>query len=149
VVMLGMILCLGACVNGVSARLDPRHKTHNVTFFVHEAINTGDDANAFIVAGPGGNTSALQKGSIVVVDEGIFASADPNSKQLGKWQGMYSVDGGHKYRVAITVTIDQPGDLVECTYEVSTVHHHSIPSSSLDCLVIKNLQLVRSERYLT
>ncbi|KAG0570468.1 hypothetical protein M758_6G158800 [Ceratodon purpureus] len=117
VVMLGLILCLGAC-NGVSARLNPRHKTHNVTFYVQEAINTGDDATAFIVGGPDGNTSALQLGAVIVVDNAIFATADPKSKQLGKFQGLYVVDGGHKYRAEITVTIDQPGDLIECTYEI-------------------------------
>lgn len=117
VVMMGMILCLGACT-GVSARHEPHPKTHNVTFFVHDRINTGSDDTVVIVGGPGGNTSALQLGALLVVDGAITATADPASKALGKFQGLYIVDGGTKYRAEVTVTIDQPGDLIECTYEI-------------------------------
>jgi hypothetical protein len=114
-VMVGILLCLSSAA---SARLDPRHKTHNVTFYVHEAIETGADATARIVAGPGGNLSALQLGALVVVDNVITATADPASKALGKFQGLYILDGGQKYRAEVTVIIDQPGDLIECTYEI-------------------------------
>jgi hypothetical protein len=89
-----------------------------VTFYVHEAIETGADATARIVAGPGGNLSALQLGALVVVDNVITATADPASKALGKFQGLYILDGGQKYRAEVTVIIDQPGDLIECTYKI-------------------------------
>ncbi|KAG0564441.1 hypothetical protein M758_8G107200 [Ceratodon purpureus] len=100
------------------ARLNPKHKTHNVTFYAHEAIETGDDATARIVAGPGGNISALQFGALVVVNNIITETADPNSLALGKLQGLYTLDGSKKYRAEVTIIIDQPGDLVETTYEV-------------------------------
>jgi len=110
---------IAVLVGGASARLDPRHKTHNVTFYAHEAIETGADATARIVAGPGGNTSALQFGALVVVDDPISYSPEPGSFVIGKMQGLYVLDGGQKYRAQLTIIIDQPGDLVETTYEVS------------------------------
>lgn len=116
---IAVLMVMAIAVSGASAHLEPRHKTHNVTFFAHEAINTGDDATAVIVAGPGGNTSYLQFGALVVVNNLITETADPNSAQLGKLQGLYVLDGSRKYRAQVTVIIDQPGDLVETTYEVS------------------------------
>ena len=116
---IAVLMVMAMAVSGANAHLEPRHKTHNVTFFAHEAINTGDDATAVIVAGPGGNTSYLQFGALVVVNNVITETADPNSAQLGKLQGLYVLDGSRKYRAQVTVIIDQPGDLVETTYEVS------------------------------
>ena len=116
---IAVLMVMAMAVSGASAHLDPRHKTHNVTFYAHEAIMTGDDATAVIVAGPGGNTSYLQFGALVVVNNLITETADPNSAQLGKLQGLYVLDGSTKYRAEVTVIIDQPGDLVETTYEVS------------------------------
>jgi hypothetical protein len=113
--MVGIFLCLSSAA---SARLDLRHKTHNVPFYVHEAIETGADATARIVARLGGNLSTLQLGALVVVDNVMTATADPASKALGKFQGLYILDGGQKYRAEVTVIIDQPGDLIECTYEI-------------------------------
>jgi len=114
-----VVLVFVVLMSGASARLDPRHKTHNVTFYAHEAIETGVDATARIVAGPGGNLSALQFGAVVVVDDPITATADPKSAPLGKMQGLYVLDGGQKFRVQVSVIIDQPGDLVETTYEIA------------------------------
>jgi hypothetical protein len=114
-----LVLCMAA--SGAAAGrqlLEDKHATHNVTFFVHEAINTGSDATGYIVAGPGGDTSELQLGALVVVDNIITETASPKSKQLGKFQGLYVLDGGVKYRAQVTVIIDQPGDLIETTYEV-------------------------------
>ena len=116
---IAVLMVMAMAVAGASAHKDPKHKTHNVTFYAHEAINTGDDATAVIVAGPGGNTSYLQFGALVVVDDIITETADPNSAPLGKLQGLYVLDGSTKYRAQVTVIIDQPGDLVETTYEVS------------------------------
>jgi hypothetical protein len=116
-----LVLCMAA--SGVAAArqvIDHKHATHNVTFFVHEAINTGADATGFIVAGPGGETSVLKQGSLVVVDNIITETANPKSKQLGKFQGLYVLDGSQKYRAQVTVIIDQPGDLIETTYEVKS-----------------------------
>jgi hypothetical protein len=114
-----LVLCMAA--SGAAAGrqlLEDKHATHNVTFFVHEAINTGSDATGYIVAGPGGDTSELQLGALVVVDNIITETASPKSKQLGKFQGLYVLDGGQKYRAQVTVIIDQPGDLIETTYEI-------------------------------
>jgi len=124
------VLVFVVLMSGASARQDPnyKHKTHNVTFYAHEAIETGVDATARIVAGPGGNLSALQFGAVVVVDDPITATADPKSAPLGKMQGLYVLDGGQKFRVQVSVIIDQPGDLVETTYEVRTLlssDHHA------------------------
>ncbi|KAH8963536.1 hypothetical protein BDL97_04G017300 [Sphagnum fallax] len=100
------------CLSRVSA-----HKTHNVTFYVHDSILV-PNAKALIVAGPGGDLTKLQKGAILVVDTVITKTADPNSASLGKFEGQYIVDGGIKYRIQATVIIDFPGDLVETTYEI-------------------------------
>jgi hypothetical protein len=100
------------CISLVSA-----HKTHNVTFYVHDSILV-PNANALIVAGPGGDLTKLQKGAILVTDTVITKTADPNSASLGKFEGQYIVDGGIKYRIQATVIIDFPGDLVETTYEI-------------------------------
>jgi hypothetical protein len=116
---IAVLMIMAMAVSGASAHLEPRHKTHNVTFYAHEAINTGDDATGVIVAGPGGNTSYLQFGALVVVNNIITETVDPNSAPLGKLQGLYVLDGSKKYRAQVTVIIDQPGDLVETTYEVS------------------------------
>jgi hypothetical protein len=60
----------------------------------------------------------LQKGVIIVVDTVITATADPNSTPLGKFEGLYILDGGVKYRIEATIIIDFPLDLVESTFEV-------------------------------
>jgi hypothetical protein len=52
-----------------------------------------------VVAGPGGDLTKLQQGVIVVVDNVITQTADPNSKPLGKFQAQYVLDGSIKYRV--------------------------------------------------
>ena len=117
-----LVLCMaGSGVTAGRQLLEHRH-THNVTFFVHEAINTGADATAYIVAGRGGDTSDLKQGALVVVDNIITETASPKSKQLGKFQGLYVLDGGQKYRAQVTVIIDQPGDLIETTYEVKLLN---------------------------
>jgi hypothetical protein len=103
------------CMSGsVSAHT---HKTHNVTFFFQESILV-PNPTGLVVAGPGGDLTKLQQGVIVVVDNVITQTADPNSKPLGKFQAQYVLDGSIKYRVQATVIIDFPGDLVETTYEV-------------------------------
>jgi hypothetical protein len=105
-------LVLLMCISLVSA-----HKTHNITFYVHDSILV-PNAKALIVAGPGGDLTKLQKGAILVVDTVITKTADPNPASLGKFEGQYIVDGGIKYRIQATVIIDFPGDLVETTYEI-------------------------------
>lgn len=120
VAALVVLVVLTWAPTGTSAKKDPKHKTHNVTFYAHEAIETGADATARIVAGPGANTSFLQFGALVVVNDPLTVSADPASAQIGKLQGLYVCDGSKKYRLQVTVIIDQPGDLVETTYEVTT-----------------------------
>ena len=119
--LVAVLLVVMISASGISAHKDPKHKTHNVTFYAHEAIETGADATAFIVAGPGGNVSALQFGALVVVNDPITETEDPNSLQIGKLQGLYVLDGSRKYRAQVTVIIDQPGDLVETTYEVCCI----------------------------
>jgi hypothetical protein len=113
-----LVLCMAGSGVAAGRQLLEHKHTHNVTFFVHEAINTGSDATGYIVAGPGGETSELKLGALVVVDNVITETASPKSKQLGKFQGLYVLDGGQKYRAQVTVIIDQPGDLIETTYEV-------------------------------
>ncbi len=65
------------CISRVTA-----HKTHNVTFYVHDSILV-PNAKALIVGGPGGDLTKLQKGAILVVDTVITKTADPNSASLG------------------------------------------------------------------
>ncbi|KAG0615377.1 hypothetical protein M758_5G036300 [Ceratodon purpureus] len=116
--LVAILLVVIISATGTSAGLNTKSKTHNVTFYAHEAIETGDDATARIVAGPGDNINALQFGCLVVVNDVITKTADPNSTALGKLQGLYILDGSKKYRAEVTVIIDQPGDLVETTYEI-------------------------------
>jgi hypothetical protein len=71
------------CISLVSA-----HKTHNVTFYVHDSILV-PNANALIVAGPGGDLTKLQKGAILVTDTVITKLANPGSDALGKFEGQY------------------------------------------------------------
>jgi hypothetical protein len=66
------------CISRVSA-----HKTHNVTFYVHDSILV-PNAKALIVAGPGGDLTKLQKGAILVTDTVITKHANPGSDALGK-----------------------------------------------------------------
>ncbi|KAH9566585.1 hypothetical protein CY35_04G135300 [Sphagnum magellanicum] len=103
-----LIVCISS-TPGVSAT------TH--TFFVHDSILV-PNANATLVAGPGGDLTQLQKGVIIVTDTAITATADPNSAQLGKFEGLYILDGGSKYRIEATIIFDFPLDLVESTFEV-------------------------------
>ena len=112
---------------GVDATL---HKTHNVTFYLHDAILTGPGATAILVAGPGGELTKLRQGSVLVVDNTITKTADPKSAVLGKFQGLYVLDGSTKYRADVTVIIDQPGDLIETTYEVHTQLRSRVGKSS-------------------
>jgi hypothetical protein len=104
-----LIVCISS-TPGVSA-------THNLTFFVHDSILVAN-ATAILVAGPGGDLTQLQKGVIIVTDTVITATADPTSAPLGKFEGLYILDGGIKYRIEATMIIDFPLDLVETTYEV-------------------------------
>ncbi|CAK9222472.1 unnamed protein product [Sphagnum troendelagicum] len=71
-----------------------------------------------ISTGPGGDLTQLQKGVIIVTDTTITTTADPSSASLGKFEGLYILDGSIKYRIEATIIIDFPGDLVESTYEV-------------------------------
>lgn len=103
-----LIVCISS-TPGVSAE--------TMTFFVHDSILV-ENATAILVAGPGGDLTQLQKGVIIVTDTVITATADPSSAQLGKFEGLYIVDGGIKYRIEATVIIDFPLDLVESTYEI-------------------------------
>ncbi|CAM6046904.1 unnamed protein product [Sphagnum compactum] len=103
-----LIVCISS-TPGVSAS--------TVTFFVHDSILV-ENATATLVAGPGGDLTKLQKGVIIVTDTVITETADPNSTQLGKFEGLYILDGGVKYRIEATVIIDFPLDLVESTYEI-------------------------------
>lgn len=113
--VVAVVSILLICMSGsVSAHT---HKTHNVTFFFQESILV-PNPTGLVVAGPGGDLTKLQQGVIVVVDNVITQTADPNSKPLGKFQAQYVLDGSIKYRVQATVIIDFPGDLVETTYEI-------------------------------
>ncbi len=103
-----LIVCISS-TPGVSAE--------TVTFYVHDSILV-ENATAILVAGPGGDLTQLQKGVIIVTDTAITATADPTSAQLGKFEGLYILDGGVKYRIEATIIIDFPLDLVESTYEV-------------------------------
>ncbi|CAM6014674.1 unnamed protein product [Sphagnum balticum] len=103
-----LILCVSS-TPGVSAE--------TVTFYVHDSILV-ENATATLVAGPGGDLTQLQKGVIIVTDTAITTTADPTSAQLGKFEGLYILDGGSKYRIQATIIIDFPLDLVESTYEV-------------------------------
>ncbi|KAH9564335.1 hypothetical protein CY35_04G020500 [Sphagnum magellanicum] len=103
-----LIVCISS-TPGVSAT--------TYTFFVHDKILV-PNATAIVVAGPGGDLTKLQKGVIIVVDTVITATADPNSAPLGKFEGLYILDGGVKYRIQATIIIDFPLDLVESTFEV-------------------------------
>jgi hypothetical protein len=103
-----LIVCISS-TPGVSAE--------TVTFFVHDSILV-HDPTAILVAGPGGDLTQLQKGVIIVTDTVITTTADPTSAPLGKFEGLYILDGGVKYRIQATIIIDFPLDLVESTYEV-------------------------------
>jgi hypothetical protein len=103
-----LIVCISS-TPGVSAE--------TVTFFVHDSILV-ENATAILVAGPGGDLTQLQKGVIIVTDSVITTTANPTSAPLGKFEGLYILDGGIKYRIEATIIIDFPLDLVESTYEV-------------------------------
>jgi len=103
-----LILCVSS-TPGVSAE--------TVTFFVHDSFLV-ENATGILVAGPGGDLTQLQKGVIIVTDTNITTTADPTSAPLGKFEGLYILDGGIKYRIEATIIIDFPLDLVESTYEV-------------------------------
>jgi hypothetical protein len=103
-----LIVCISS-TPGVSAT--------TLTFFVHDSILV-PNATAILVAGPRGDLTQLQKGVIIVTNSAITATADPTSAQLGKFEGLYIIDGGIKYRIEATIIIDFPLDLVESTYEV-------------------------------
>jgi hypothetical protein len=95
----------------------PAVSAETKTFFVHDSILV-ENATATLVAGPGGDLTRLQKGVIIVTNTAITTTADPTSAQLGKFEGLYILDGGSKYRIQATIIIDFPLDLVESTYEV-------------------------------
>ncbi|GAA0143971.1 transporter [Lithospermum erythrorhizon] len=58
-------------------------------FYVHDYL-TGHDASALTVAGKdGATTSILQFGTLLVVDDKVTEGPDPNSKEIGRAQGMY------------------------------------------------------------
>ncbi len=53
---------------------------------MHDSILV-PNANALIVAGPGGDLTQLQKGVILVTDTVITKTANPGSDALGKFEG--------------------------------------------------------------
>jgi len=103
-----LILCVSS-TPGVSAE--------TMTFYVHDSILV-ENATAILVAGPGGDLTQLQKGVIIVTDTVITTTANPTSAPLGKFEGLYILDGGVKYRIEASIIIDFPLDLVESIYEV-------------------------------
>ncbi|KAG9148226.1 hypothetical protein Leryth_021599 [Lithospermum erythrorhizon] len=60
-------------------------------FYVHDYL-TGHDASALTVAGKdGATTSILQFGTLLVVDDKVTEGPDPNSKEIGRAQGIWMV----------------------------------------------------------
>ncbi|KAL1192232.1 Dirigent protein 2 [Cardamine amara subsp. amara] len=65
----------------------PEKLTH-LHFYFHDVI-TGDKPTAIKVA-PGTNSSDVKFGVIMIADDPLTEGPDPNSKEVGRAQGMYA-----------------------------------------------------------
>lgn len=62
-----------------------------IKFYVHDNLLQKEGNTAHIIAGPGGNITHLQQGSLVAINDLITEGPDPRSKKLGNAQGVYLV----------------------------------------------------------
>ncbi|MCE5167313.1 hypothetical protein HAX54_047637 [Datura stramonium] len=65
-------------------------KQTKLVFYVHDYLSGQEDTSAITVAGKDGpQTSVLHFGTVVAVDDPVTEGPDPNSKVIGRAQGMY------------------------------------------------------------
>lgn len=63
-----------------------------IKYYVHDNLLQKEGNNtAYIIAGPGGNVTHLQQGSLVAINDLITEGPDPQSKKLGNAQGVYLI----------------------------------------------------------
>jgi hypothetical protein len=60
-----------------------------IKFYVHDNLLQKEGNTAYIIAGPGGNITHLQQGSLVAINDLITEGPDPHSRKLGNAQGVY------------------------------------------------------------
>lgn len=57
-----------------------------IKFYVHDNLLQKEGNTAYIIAGPGGNITHLQQGSLVAINDLITEGPDPHSRKLGNAQ---------------------------------------------------------------
>lgn len=88
-----MVLCCmvtTSAANGTEVQCGCRHK-QVIKYYIHDNLLQKEGNTAYIIAGPGGNVTHLQQGSLVAINDLITEGPDPHSKKLGNAQGVYLV----------------------------------------------------------
>jgi hypothetical protein len=67
------------------------HIEQVITYYVHDNLLQKEGNTAYVVAGPGGNLTGLQQGSLVAINDLITETPDPSSTPLGRAQGVYLI----------------------------------------------------------
>ena len=79
--------CEATPARSVQSILKPRV----IKYYVHDDLLQKANNTAFIIAGPGGNVSALEQFSLIAIDDLITEEPSESSRKLGNAQGTYLV----------------------------------------------------------
>ena len=79
--------CEARPARNVQSTLKPRV----IKYYVHDDLLQKANNTAFIIAGPGGNMSALEQFSLVAINDLITEEPSVGSRKLGNAQGVYLI----------------------------------------------------------
>lgn len=89
--LLGCMVLAWTSSTSLACELQNRRK-EVIKYYVHDNLLQKDSLNtAFVIAGPEGNLTQLQQGSLVAINDLITEGPHPQSKELGRAQGVYLV----------------------------------------------------------
>ena len=79
--------CEATPARSVQSILKPRV----IKYYVHDDLLQKANNTAFIIAGPGGNVSALEQFSLIAINDLITEEPSASSRKLGNAQGVYLI----------------------------------------------------------
>jgi len=83
------------------------NRTERITqlhFYMHD-VTLGPNATAIPVAAPLGNSTIPGFGTVFVIDDALTAGPSPNSRLIGRAQGMYISDSFKEYSLLLLFTV--------------------------------------------
>ncbi|KAK7401314.1 hypothetical protein VNO78_12693 [Psophocarpus tetragonolobus] len=83
----------------VFASAKPLEKLTQLHFYFHDSIRGKNPTSMYIVEPPKGSINRF--GSLIMMDDPLTEGPGPNSKLVGRSQGMYAVASQHEYGLSI------------------------------------------------